>query len=92
VIVFTKGSFYRDVSAVSDGALLEALKDKIKQMETAADMSRITGLKLLKGYQTHYRIKVVAGKASYRIGAIIRTNTIWLVRFLPRKGVYREFP
>lgn len=92
MIVLTKGSFDRDVSAVSNAALLEALKEKITQMETAADISRITGLRLLRGYQTHYRIKVITGKSSYRIGAIIRGNTILLVRFLSRKKVYREFP
>lgn len=48
MIVFTKGSFYRDVSIVSDAALLEALKDKIKLMETAADMGRITGLNIVR--------------------------------------------
>jgi hypothetical protein len=37
-------------------------------------------------------VKVETPKRKYRIGAIIRNETIWLVRFLPRKKIYKEFP
>ncbi len=68
------------------------LDDKLIQIEQAKDASQITGLKLLRGYTHHYRIKVATSKYSYRIGVIIRGSTIWLIRFLPRKKVYRKFP
>ena len=90
--VFTKGTFERDVEGVSDVVLLEALHEKIQQIEIASAIGQITGLKLLRGYKTHYRIKLIANDASFRIGAIIRGNTIWLVRFLPRKKIYQQFP
>jgi hypothetical protein len=92
VIVFTKGSFDRDVSVVSDAPLLEALKDKIKQLEVAVDTSHVTGLKMLSGYSTHCRIYVKTDKLSFRIGAIVRGDTIWLIRFLSRQKIYQKFP
>ncbi|MBS1557372.1 MAG: hypothetical protein JST69_01490 [Bacteroidetes bacterium] len=45
--VYTKGTFNRDVAGISDVVLLEALQDKIKQIELAQDLSHITGLKRL---------------------------------------------
>ncbi|MBX2956964.1 MAG: hypothetical protein KF846_12455 [Cyclobacteriaceae bacterium] len=90
--VFTKGSFHRDVAALSDVALLQALRVKIDQIKAAPDITNITGLKLLRGYRVHYRIYVRADKTSYRIGAIIRGSTVWLVRFLPRRTIYSQFP
>jgi mRNA-degrading endonuclease RelE of RelBE toxin-antitoxin system len=90
--IFSKGTFHRDVAALSDLVLLVALREKIEELEKAPDITRVTGLKLLRGYETHYRIKVITSNASYRIGAVIRGNTIWLVRFISRKKIYQRFP
>ncbi|MCW5910856.1 MAG: hypothetical protein KIT62_07270 [Cyclobacteriaceae bacterium] len=90
--VFTKGTFNRDVASLSDVVLLETLQEKIKELITAPNISHVTGVKLLKGYQTHYRIKVITERSSFRIGAVIRGNTVWLVRFLPRRKIYLHFP
>jgi len=92
VKVYTKGSFHRDVAGISDVVLLRALKEKIDQIKSASGVAHITGLKLLKGYRVHYRIYVRTDSASFRIGAVIRGNTIWLVRFLPRRTIYQKFP
>lgn len=87
-----KPKFRRDVDKVNNRELLIALQDKINQIKKAEDKSHITGLKLLRGYTHHYRIIVKTVKQSYRIGAMIRKDTISFVRFLPRKIVYKEFP
>ena len=68
------------------------LDEKITQIEKAKNIDNITGLKLPRAYKVHYRIKVEAGLLQYRIGAVIRGRTIWLVRFLPRKKIYELFP
>lgn len=86
--VFSKGTFDCDVAVLSDAVL----REKIEQLEKAPDISHITGLKLLRSYKTHYRIKVITDGSSYRIGAVIRGNTIWLVHFLSRKKIYQRFP
>ena len=90
--VFTKGTFKRDVAQIKTLSLLIALREKIDQIENAPTLHHITGLKLLRGYSTHYRIQVRTEAASFRIGAIIRGNTIRLVRFLPRHKIYKNFP
>jgi len=92
MIVMTKGTFKRDVSRVKSLYLLTALQDKINQIETASTPEHITGLKLLRGYATHYRIHVRTQVESFRIGAVIRGKTIRLVRFLPRNKIYKKFP
>ena len=90
--VIVKGSFDRDISKVRNKALRLKLSDKITQIESAKDISEVTSVKLLRGYTHHYRIAVKTDTESYRIGAIIRGDTVWLVRFLPRKTIYLKFP
>jgi mRNA interferase RelE/StbE len=90
--VVVKGTFNRDIDNVRGKEIRHALDVKISQIEKAEDITRITGVILLEGYSHHYRIIVKSKNHSYRIGAIIRGNTIWLVRFLSRKIVYKNFP
>jgi len=92
VKVIVKGSFDRDISKIRSRDLRLKLSDKIMQIEAAKDISTVTGVKLLRGYTNHYRISVKTEVESYRIGAIIRGTSIWLVRFLPRKTIYLKFP
>lgn len=87
-----RGSFKRDVDKVRDLSLLIVLREKINQIEIPSSPQHVTGLKLLRGYRSHYRIRIITGNHSYRIGAVVRANTIWLVRFLPRKKIYKNFP
>ncbi|MDR0794308.1 MAG: hypothetical protein LBE82_13450 [Chitinophagaceae bacterium] len=90
--IIVKKSFSRDIDKIRSKDLRLALDTKILQIERAKDLSRITGIKQLRGYKTHYRIIVKTEKFSYRIGVVVRNETIWLVRFLSRKTVYRLFP
>ncbi len=90
--IVVKGTFDRDVDKARSVDLHHALDTKITQIEKAKELSRVTGVKLLEGYSHHYRIIVKSKNHSYRIGAIIRNETIWLVRFLPRRIIYKSFP
>ncbi len=90
--IIVKPTFKRDCDKITNNDLLQALAAKVEQIEQAKGYENITGLKPLIGYATMYRIYVKTGKQSYRIGAIIRGNTIWLVRFLSRKRIYGQFP
>ena len=85
-------NFKRDIDKVNHRDLLLALREKIQQIEVAPGQAHVTGLKLLRGYSTHYRIQVKSERHSFRIGAIIRGRSIWLIRFLSRKAIYKEFP
>jgi mRNA-degrading endonuclease RelE of RelBE toxin-antitoxin system len=86
--IIVKPAFERDIDKVRNRALLHMLDDKINQIEKAGTIDNITGLKLLRTYKVHYRLKVETSLQQYRIGAVIRGKTIWLVRFLPRKKIY----
>ncbi len=90
--VIFKPKFKRDVDKISSRELLVVLKEKILKIKNADSLDSITGLKLLRGYSHHYRIIIKTGDFSYRIGAMIRGNKIWLIRFLPRSIVYKQFP
>jgi hypothetical protein len=85
-------AFKRDVGRINNRELLIELKSKILQIKNAKNPAFITGLKLLRGYTHHYRIIVRTEKYSFRIGSEIRRNKIWLIRFLPRKVIYKRFP
>lgn len=90
--IIIKPAFKRDSDRIRNTKLLEALFNKIEEIERAKTKEYITGLKKLRGYTTHYRIYVKVSRQSYRIGAILKGNTIWLIRFLPRRVIYRKFP
>lgn len=87
-----KPSFGRDVARVRSPELRTALDQKIEQILASNTFGQVTDLKKLRGYTHHYRIYVKTAKLSYRIGAIIRGDMVWLVRFLPRRTVYNKFP
>ena len=90
--IVVKPLFLRDLDRVRSKEIKLLLDEKLNQIEKATTVSNITGLKQLRGFKTHYRIKVDSESSKYRIGAIIRKEKIWLVRFLPRKAIYLEFP
>ena len=90
--IIVRAKFDRDTDNIHNSELARALELKILQIERALNVTRITGLKKLRGCTHHYRIKIETTKLSYRIGAIIRGDTIWLDRFLPRKKIYKKFP
>jgi mRNA interferase RelE/StbE len=83
----TKASFVKDLKAVPKD-FKEKIAILISTMEQASELSNLTGIKKLKGYQNFYRIQVGA----YRLGFALEENTIVLVRFLHRKEIYRFFP
>ena len=90
--IIVKPAFERDIDKVRNKVLLQLLDEKITQIEKAKTIDNITGLKLLRTYKVHYRIKVETDRQQYRIGAVIRGKTIWLIRFLSRKKIYDLFP
>lgn len=92
MIIIVKGSFERDINKLRNREIKLALDSKMTQLINAQDPSQITGLKILRRYVNHSRIIVKANRHTYRIGAIARGNRIWLVRFLPRKTIYKKFP
>ncbi len=83
-----KGQFNRDID-ISNTIILMAVKDAILNVKNAAGINKIHNLKKLRKYTAHYRIKI---DENYRIGLIIRQNTVWLSRFGHRNNFYKYFP
>jgi len=83
-----KTSFGRDIKKITDKNLLLLVEETIVNVEKAVNIKEIDNLKKLIGYKTFYRIKV----NDYRIGLNIIENTVFFVRFLHRKDIYKSFP
>lgn len=87
--LIAKGSFYRDISGLTDKILLKKLFISLKELESAKKISQVINLKKLREYETLYRIKIAN---DYRLGLIIRKNKVWLVCFGHRNKFYKNFP
>ena len=84
-----KGQFDRDID-INNRKVLDAVRDVILNIERAENISQIQNLIKLKKYHTHYRIKVAG---DYRIGVIIRKDTVYFLRFGHRNIFYKKlFP
>ena len=85
-----KNSFLKDIRAVKDNKLRSRLEDFIVAVETADNLSQISNFKKLQGQKNkvYYRSRI----GNYRVGLIIKEDTVIFVRFLNRKEIYRYFP
>jgi mRNA-degrading endonuclease RelE of RelBE toxin-antitoxin system len=83
-----KGTFKRDFET-ANRALIVAVYQAVMNVKAAKSIEQIHHLKKLHKYKTHYRIRIAN---DYRIGIIIRKNTVWFVRFGHRNIIYKQFP
>lgn len=88
MLVVSTPSFNKDVSKLNDGKLAARIGEVIRKMQSANNISEISGIKKLSGSSIAYRIRI----ADYRLGFTIEDNTIRLVIFAHRKEIYRYFP
>ena len=87
--------FFRDLAKIKgrEKELCLAVENAILNLQNASSISEIQNLKRLEQYEVHYRIKIkLDKKRTFRMGLIIRGNTVWLVRLLHRDKIYKEFP
>ena len=81
-------SFVRDVKK-STIEIQVGLQDVIENIKTAKTISEIHNVKKLKGHKNAYRVKI----KTYRLCFTFSDDKeLILVRFLPRKDVYKVFP
>ena len=84
-----KGQFYRDID-IHNRQVLDAVRDAILNVKSASGILQIHNLKKLRKYSVHYRIKIAN---DFRIGVVIRKNTIWFTCFGHRNIFYKKlFP
>ena len=83
-----KDSFAKDLKSVKDKGLLKSVKDVIESVEKANSLSEIQNLKKLASGNNFYRLRV----GNFRIGILLKNDTVIFVRFLNRKDIYKYFP
>jgi mRNA interferase RelE/StbE len=81
-------SFSKDLRNIKNKNLLNRIKEVIEHVEKAQSLQVISNFKKLKGGSNFYCIRV----GEYRIGLTIENNTVFFVRCLNRKEIYRYFP
>ena len=86
-IAFNK-TFLKDLQLQRDKVLAKKLESIFKQIKAADNISQISQLKKLKGFENYYRIRT----GDYRIGLYIEEDYVELQRFLHRKEIYRYYP
>jgi len=88
MIVKIDKRFDKDCEKIKNEPVSDKLKEIINQLMNAGSTKDVQNLKKLKGFSNIYRIKL----SDFRIGLIINKNEIELIRFLPRKDIYKHFP
>jgi len=83
-----KKSFSKDIDKIDDKKILKSVFEIITQIQHVTSIKEITHIKKLEGSKKHFRIKI----GDYRIGLFIDDKTVFFVRFLHRKEIYRYFP
>ncbi|MGF1541698.1 MAG: type II toxin-antitoxin system RelE/ParE family toxin [Pleurocapsa sp.] len=85
-----KDSFLKDIRSIKDKKLLSRLEQFILAVESVDNLSQIPNLKKLKGQKNkvYYRSRM----GNYRVGLVIKQDTVVFVRFLDRKEIYCYFP
>jgi len=81
-------SFIRDLKKVKDKNIKLKIKDIIDDIESSTKLQDIQNLKKMSGYNDYYRIRI----KDYRIGLYFNEETLYLVRILHRKEIYKFFP
>lgn len=82
-------SFSKDMDKLGSApALKKSLKIILLQLENAASLAEITGVRKIQGYESYYRIRI----GDYRLGLKVVGECVEIIRLLHRKDIYRHFP
>jgi mRNA interferase RelE/StbE len=81
-------TFEKDLRKIKSKPLEQKVALLIREILAAESLGEIRNIKLLKGSDVHYRIRI----GDYRVGLIFSGKTIILIRILHRKEIYRFFP
>jgi len=88
VKVIFKDSFTKDLRSVKEKGLLKGIKMVIDSFEKADSLFEIQNLKKIRGGDNFYRVRV----GDFRIGISYSDNTVFFIRFINRKDIYKYFP
>lgn len=80
--------FVKDIKGIFNKVLKKNIARYIECSRVVSSIHEIPGIKKLRGYNNHYRIRI----GDYRIGLSTDGHKVIFVRFLHRKEIYRRFP
>lgn len=80
--------FSKDLEKLNKPKDKQLISSVISEVRAAKNLSEITQLKKLAGFEDAYRIR--AGK--FRIGLFLEGDEIHFARVVHRKNIYRVFP
>ncbi|MDP1715266.1 MAG: type II toxin-antitoxin system RelE/ParE family toxin [Anaerolineales bacterium] len=83
-----KSSFVKDLKKIKEKQLQSKMRELIEKVESSVNITELDNMEKLSGSDVYYRIRL----ADYRIGLKIENNTVYFIRFLHRKDIYRYFP
>lgn len=86
-IIF-ESSFEKDLKKIKDRKLFQKVKNIIQEIKEHNELTDISNLKKMKGYETFYRIRT----GNYRLGLEVIEDVVFFTRILHRKDIYRYFP
>ncbi len=81
-------SFEKDTKLIDDKAIKKSILNCILNVQSADSLTEINNLKKLKGFRNKYRIKI----SNLRLGLTIEDGSVFFIRCLHRKDIYRYFP
>lgn len=84
----SKESFEKELLKINDKNLLNRIAHKVLKILLAGSISDISNLTEIKGAKDYFRLRI----GDYRLGIIIKENSIIFVRCLHRKDIYKYFP
>jgi mRNA interferase RelE/StbE len=86
-VLFTN-QFLKQIRKVKDKHLAKRIESAILDVKNATELSGISQLKDLKGYNNVYRIRI----GDCRIGLHVRGNVVEFACFMDRSEIYRYLP
>jgi len=83
-----KSSFVKDLKKIKEKHLQNQIRELIEKAESTANITELENMKKISRGDVYYQIRL----GNYRIGIKIENNTVYFIRFLHRKDIYRYFP
>ena len=88
MIIEVDNSFKKDFKKIKNIELEKRIIKRINIIEKLDDIYDIPNIKMMKGFQNLYRIRIW----DFRIGLKLEWNKIILLRVRNRKDIYNIFP